>query len=216
MAVTTAPISELAPAEAWRRRLSYLQDALLIGVSALFFYSHGKYAFETHNPANVFFAAEQAMLIGIFLTRRRTESTSQRPWDWFIAAVGGWAVLAMRPHSGDEMLSLLGSAVQLAGLCLLIVSMMAIGRSFGVVAANRGLKVHGPYRLVRHPVYLAHGVTQVGFVLANLWWPNVVIFAVVTCFQVLRIASEERVLSATSDYAGYRAEVRWRLVPRVF
>ncbi|MND05457.1 hypothetical protein D3C83_262550 [compost metagenome] len=52
--------------------------------------------------------------------------------------------------------------------------------------------------------------------IANLWWPNVVIFVVVTGFQLLRIAAEERVLVATSDYETYKQKVRWRLVPGLY
>lgn len=215
MAVSAAGMAGAPSISSWRRRGSYAQDALLIGVSALFFYSHGRHALETHSLTNVFFAAEQALLIGMFLTRRRTDTTSQRPWDWFVAAIGGWAALAMRPHEIGGAAEGVGAAIQVVGLAFLIVCFLTIGKSFGVVAANRGLKVHGPYRIVRHPIYFSHAVTQVGFIVANPWWPNVALFATIMVFQILRIRAEERVLAATSDYAGYRSAVRWRLIPGV-
>ncbi|MGE0598268.1 MAG: isoprenylcysteine carboxylmethyltransferase family protein [Dehalococcoidia bacterium] len=213
MTASFAEVGFRTATSSWRRRLSYGQDALLVCVSGAFFYGHGRYAIETGSLTNVFFAIEQALLIGIFLTRRRTNTTSQRPWDWFIAAIGGWAALAMQPHEGGTTGEAVGAAIQFAGLALLIVCLLSLGKSFGVVAANRGLKVHGPYRVVRHPVYFAHAVTQVGFIIANPWWPNVALFATICVFQVLRIRAEERVLSATSDYDQYRAVVRWRLIP---
>jgi protein-S-isoprenylcysteine O-methyltransferase Ste14 len=91
-----------------------------------------------------------------------------------------------------------------------------LGRSFGVVAANRGLKVNGPYRLVRHPIYFAHFVTTSGFLVANFSPWNAALFAVFAVCQVARIWAEERVLSATADYAAYSAQVRWRLIPGLF
>lgn len=199
-----------------RRRLSYLQDALLVCVSALFFYVHASHAIQTGSPTNVFFAVEQGLLVGMFLTRRRTDTTSTRPWDWFVATIGGWAALGMRPNESGGSAETIGVVVQCIGLSLVILCFLAIGKSFGVVAANRGLKVHGPYRVVRHPIYFSHSLTQLGFVISNFWWPNIAIFSVVLVFQVLRIRAEERVLAATGDYDEYRSQVRWRLVPGVF
>lgn len=200
----------------WKRRFSYLQDALLVCVSALFFYVHVRHAVEEASITSVFFGIEQGLLVGMFLTRRRTGTTSQRPFDWFIATVGGWLSLAMRPHETGGMFGVIGPSIQVVGLGLVIVCFASIGKSFGVVAANRGLKVHGPYRLLRHPIYFSHTVTLIGFTIANVWWPNLAILLVVTAFQVLRIQSEERVLSATSNYEAYSARVRWRLFPGVF
>ena len=62
----------------------------------------------------------------------------------------------------------------------------------------------------------ANAMTMTGFVVANFWSYNVAILAIVTTFQVLRIAAEERVLVATSDYASYKERVRWRLVPGLY
>lgn len=200
----------------WRRRWSYLQDASLVCVSGAFFYAHATHVVETGSATNLFFAAEQALLVGIFLTRRRTDTTSTRPWDWFVATVGGWLALAMRPHETGGFLGSYGTALQVLGLCAVIAGFATIGKSFGVVAANRGLKVGGPYRFVRHPIYMAHSITLVGFTLGNLWWYNVLILVVVTTFQVLRIQAEERVLASTCDYDAYRARVRWRLLPGVY
>lgn len=203
-------------AAAWRRRLSLAQDASLVCVSALFFYVHATHAVEARSIANVFFALEQGLLIGMFLTRRRTDTTSTRPWDWFVATIGGWLPLAMRPQEAGGSLEAFGTGLQVAGLSCVIIGFATLGKSFGVVAANRGLKVGGPYRFVRHPIYMAHSITLIGFCLANLWWYNSAILVTVTVFQVLRIQAEERVLAATSDYESYRRAVRWRLVPGLY
>lgn len=205
-----------SPVSPWRRRISMAQDAALVVISALFFYAHGKSALEGHSLASAFFAVEQALLIGIFLTRRRPIYTSPRIYDWVIATIGGWLALASRPAPSGGIPEIYGIALQVVGLTWVIVSFATLGRSFGVVAANRGLKTAGPYRVVRHPIYLGHNITLAGFFLANLWWWNGLILATVLVFQVLRILAEERVLAATSDYADYARRVRWRLVPGVF
>ncbi|MBK8558833.1 isoprenylcysteine carboxylmethyltransferase family protein [Candidatus Amarobacter glycogenicus] len=200
----------------WSRRLSYVQDAALVCVSALFFYVHARHVIESHSVTNVFFAVEQGLLVGMFLMRRRSENTSTRPADWVVATIGGWLPLALRPHETGGSAELIGAGISMIGLTCVIVSFATLGKSFGVVAANRGLKVGGPYQFIRHPIYFSHATTMTGFVVANFWSYNVAILAIVTTFQVLRIAAEERVLVATSDYASYKARVRWRLVPGLY
>ena len=49
--------------------------------------------------------------------------------------------------------------VSAIGLAVVIVGKMTLGRSFGVVPANRGVVVGGPYRLVRHPIYTGYLIT---------------------------------------------------------
>jgi protein-S-isoprenylcysteine O-methyltransferase Ste14 len=198
------------------RRLSMVQDASLVCISAVFFYVHGSHAVSTHSISSVFFTVEQALLVSMFLTRRRSQVTSQRPWDWLVATMGGWLPLVMRPHESGGFAEVYGTGVQVLGLTCVIASFLTLGRSFGVVAANRGLKIGGPYRFVRHPIYLSHSITLLGFVIANLWWYNAVLLIVVTIFQLLRISAEERILNSSSDYAPYKARVRWRLVPGVY
>ena len=53
------------------------------------------------------------------------------------------------------------------GLALVIVGKMTLGRSFGVVPANRGVVVRGPYGVVRHPIYAGYLLTHIGFLAAN-------------------------------------------------
>lgn len=212
--------ADIAVGSRLRERLgsynSFAQDTVLILVASFFFYVHIGRVLGDGVYTSAPFAVEQALLVGLFLTRRRSKATSTRLIDW-IAAAGGWLPLAFMPvNNVAEGLAPAGTAVQMVGLSLTIVCFMALGRSFGIVAANRGLKVHGPYRIVRHPVYLAHAVTMTGFVIANLHAYNVALFAIIMAFQVYRMNAEERVLTETGDYAQYANQVRWRLLPGLY
>ena len=40
------------------------------------------------------------------------------------------------------------------GLLVVVAGKISIGRSFGLIPANRGIVSSGLYRLVRHPIYL--------------------------------------------------------------
>ncbi len=97
-----------------------------------------------------------------------------------------------------------------------VLSMVGLGRSFGVLPAERGLVQRGPYRLVRHPVYSA----ELMMVLACGWaaWRPLALGAVIlaTLLVLVRIRIEEQLLTTMSGYHAYRTQVRWRLLPGVW
>ena len=102
------------------------------------------------------------------------------------------------------------------GLALVIVGKLALGRSFGVVPANRGVVVGGPYAVVRHPIYAGYLVTHAAFLIAHPRPWNVLIVIAADTALVVRALIEERVLSADADYQSYCRRVGWHLVPGVF
>jgi protein-S-isoprenylcysteine O-methyltransferase Ste14 len=106
--------------------------------------------------------------------------------------------------------------VSAVGLMVVIVGKMALGRSFGVVPANRGVVVRGPYGLVRHPIYTGYLITHTGFLLANPTPWNIGVIAIADAALVVRALMEERILKADAEYQGYCERVGWHLVPGVF
>jgi protein-S-isoprenylcysteine O-methyltransferase Ste14 len=204
------------PSPAFRRApLSLIQDFALVVYCVLTVWAHSQEVLDGRF-VSVGFLAEQSFLVVLFLTRRQPMVTSARPLDW-VVAIGGWLSLAMRPVGSESAgLELGGAVLQLVGLSCTLVAFSYMGRSFGIVAANRGLKVNGPYRIVRHPIYFAHAITITGFLLANPSMLNLGLFVLIGVCQLLRINAEERVLNASSDYGSYAERVRWRLVPWVY
>jgi protein-S-isoprenylcysteine O-methyltransferase Ste14 len=113
----------------------------------------------------------------------------------------------------------LGAALQLVGMTWQLVSKATLGRSFGLLPAARGLVTRGPYRVVRHPIYLGYLVAHVGFLLTNFSWRNLLVLVLLYLAQAIRMLREEATLRASEqrgDYEAYCANVRWRILPRVF
>ena len=53
-----------------------------------------------------------------------------------------------------------------------IVALLQLGRSFSIMAESRQLVTTGPYRLVRHPLYLAEQIATIGlFIQFAALWP---------------------------------------------
>ena len=89
-------------------------------------------------------------------------------------------------------------------------------RGFGIVAANRGVKTRGPYRLVRHPAYLGYLVSYLGYVAENPSVANFALLCLSTGFQLVRIREEEQLLRSDLSYESYRSSVRHKLIPLVY
>ncbi|MEO9968257.1 MAG: isoprenylcysteine carboxylmethyltransferase family protein [Hyphomonadaceae bacterium] len=157
----------------------------------------------------------EGAVVAILLFRRSTEQISMRPWDWFIATVGTFAALLVS-KGGDPISISVGLPMMVTGMVIHIGAKLSLNRSFGIVAANRGVKITGMYRFVRHPMYAGYMISHVGYLLlAPSFW-NLAVYVFGWAFLVARIYAEERILSEDSDYRSFKENVRYRLVPGAF
>jgi protein-S-isoprenylcysteine O-methyltransferase Ste14 len=162
-------------------------------------------------------AVQEAIIVWLVVTRRRSREASTAWRDRLVAILGTAAPLLQR--AGDSPLpelELVGSIVQIVGVALALVATVSLGRSFGIVAANRGVRTGGLYRFVRHPLYGSYTIGYLGFLIGNptLW--NIALIAIAFACQYLRAVAEERVLARDPEYAAYMQRVRYRFIPFIF
>lgn len=155
------------------------------------------------------------LLVGFFVLVRRAGAPVDSFPAWAAALVGTGAPMLVAP-TGMLNLTALGSVLMMAGFFTDLSAKLFLRRSFGLVAANRGVKTDGPYRLVRHPMYAGYLLTHIGFLLAafSIW--NVTVYAVCWAAMIFRIAAEETLLLRDADYAAYAQKVRSRLIPGIW
>lgn len=157
----------------------------------------------------------EGLVVFLLLIRRTTDRISTSLWDWSVAAAGTTLALLIG-KGGAPIFGLLGPCLMVSGLVMHLGAKLSLWKSFGLVAANRGVKSGGAYRVVRHPMYAGYIVSQLGFLLVapSLW--NAAVYAAAWALLIARIHAEERVLSEDANYGAYKALVRYRLLPYVF
>jgi protein-S-isoprenylcysteine O-methyltransferase Ste14 len=172
---------------------------------------------HTHRPTGVGASLLELTAAAFFLVRRPARVTSSSFVAWGATALLTFGMLAARP--GGEPIAGLATAwgaLQLLGWGLAVVCLSTLGRSFGLVAANRGIVTRGPYRLVRHPIYSCYLLTQAGYLLEDPTTRNSVVIFGTIFFQLVRIRTEEQCLEQDAGYVAYRSRVRWRLIPYLY
>jgi protein-S-isoprenylcysteine O-methyltransferase Ste14 len=159
---------------------------------------------------------QEALLVVLFLARRQSLATSGRIFDWIVGVAGTFLPLFMRATDELGPLSWLGKPVQAVGLVASVMAIGFLGRSFGLVAANRGIKTRGLYRVVRHPIYASYVLGYLGYVLSYPTTWNCVLTAITLAALGARASVEERFLERDAGYREYLRRTRWRFVPYLY
>jgi protein-S-isoprenylcysteine O-methyltransferase Ste14 len=162
-------------------------------------------------------AASSAFTIGAYILSRAAIARDWHPLALAtVLVIYGYPVfLDVRP--GPHLVpELLATTIQVVALGWIIYGKLSLGRSFGLLPANRGIIVAGAYRWVRHPIYLGYILCHGGFLLASFSWRNLAVYGTLHLVQIGRLLREEKLLSRDGAYRQYRRRVPYRLVPGVF
>src|SRR5215213_2374723 len=149
-----------------RRSAQLLSRAGLVCLFLFFAWANFSHWRSTGEPSGLGITVVEAWVAALFVVRRQTEQLSRRRLAWIAAPIGTFAMLLARP-SGGGLPHWLCEMVQLSGVLVAFLSLATLGRSFGIVAANRGVKTRGPYRWVRHPAYAGYLIAYLGYVAEN-------------------------------------------------
>jgi len=163
------------------------------------------------------YVLQHLLVLGIALTRRPPQAQDHSFVSNVAVAVAYTypyaQVVYLRWVPGDPTWEAGGLVLVIGAACLSLVSLLILGRWFGVRPALRGLAMTGPYRLVRHPIYLAYLLADIGYNLQEWNFATLLLVAAGWMSLLYRIHAEERVLCRHSGWPDYAARVRYRIVP---
>jgi protein-S-isoprenylcysteine O-methyltransferase Ste14 len=196
-----------------RRRLG---DFLLFGVTSaeivlLFFLT------PTFTIADWVYVSQHLLVLGIALMRPPPEGQDH-------SLLSSAAVIVAYAYSYAQVAYLRwvpgtpawpggGLALVTLAAFLSFASILSLGRRFGVWPALRGLATRGPYRLVRHPMYLAYVLADIGYNLQEWNFGTALLVMAGWASLFYRIRAEERILSQDAIWSTYVASVRYRIFP---
>lgn len=197
--------------------LDLFEKYVLLAIFCVFAYRMINNFLATGSPLVFIYLLDQLLVLGFILMRRAANDITNSGWEWFVGFAGTFLPMFVIPVSGSELAP--QSVIflfMLSGIALHLAAKLSLRRSMGVVAANRGVKMGGPYRFVRHPMYAGYVLVHTGLLLS---WPslfNLVILGATWCLFLLRIIAEERVLSEDPAYRQLKRRIPFRLIPGVY
>lgn len=157
------------------------------------------------------------LMFTLFVFRRASHESLDKPRHYCFALLGTLLPLGLQLTPTHIPWLHYGALVlEVSGILLSLIALAALGRGFGIIAANRQIKTHGLYRFIRHPLYTGEALWIGAIVLQNLSLFNVLLFSIQLGCQIRRILDEESLLSHDPVYATYTQHVQYRMIPGVF
>jgi protein-S-isoprenylcysteine O-methyltransferase Ste14 len=193
--------------------LDRTEQAVIVALFGLLTYP----VIASANPIAPLLLLSEGGVAFFVLIRRPTAAISVRLGDWLLATTATAAPLMIVPvDSSPAVLVAPGVLLVVVGICVQVASKLVLRRSFGIAPANRGVKVSGPYRFVRHPMYAGYLLSNIGMFLLMPSPINLAIYAIGWTAQILRILAEERLLAQDETYRDFQQTTRFRLIPGLF
>lgn len=215
-----APVREPSPAAGTDERRERLAELFArASISCLFVVLAvriGREFVATGHFTGLLLLLSEALVVLLTIARRRAVVVDRSWQARVVAAASIVPVPFILPSGGGLAADALTASISASGLLLIVIGKATLGRSFGLMPANRGIVDHGIYRILRHPIYAGYLVTHVAFLLAHpsLW--NLAVLAVSDVALMVRALYEERTLARDPAYAAYMTRVRYRVCPGVF
>jgi protein-S-isoprenylcysteine O-methyltransferase Ste14 len=114
------------------------------------------------------------------------------------------------------ILSITSTVLIMTGASLSFAVLRWLGKSFSILAEARRLVTEGPYRVVRHPLYICEGIATVGVMLQVISPLAVSIVIAAWMVQYRRMINEEKILNAAfPEYRAYAARTPFVIPARL-
>lgn len=181
-------------------------------------FQQGIHGLETRSLLPILLCVESG-LVAYRLNTHLPDRAEIQPWS--IRLLAWVSVVLPLLIQVRTPIPLMATVIACLGAALSVWALISLGESFSIAPADRGIACSGPYRFIRHPMYLGALVIAGTAVFGSLrmdvlrWqdgWNLAILGLAFTC-AIYRIRKEEALIQG---YPAYAKVVRWRLIPGVW
>jgi len=164
------------------------------------------------------FTLQNMLMVTLILVRWEHKGIDRSFFNQSIAMIAFFSGAAMigQPASGGPVAAAVSKSIVFLANILGIITMLNLGRSFGILIAVRKIKTRGLYAIVRHPMYSMDILLRIGFIISHLNLFTGFVFIISTALYVYRAILEERFLAPQPAYRKYMQEVKYRFIPFIY
>jgi protein-S-isoprenylcysteine O-methyltransferase Ste14 len=160
-----------------------------------------------------------SLVVFLYFIRSAAKSTTKSLIAKTIALIASFlpfAIPFLSNSSDNSGIMLLANLITVFGMTISLYSLGALGKSFSIIPQARALVQTGPYKLVRHPLYLGELISLTGIVLARFSISATTIYCLIIILQIYRALQEERLLADIfPEYESYSLK-KARFLPGIF
>jgi protein-S-isoprenylcysteine O-methyltransferase Ste14 len=217
IALETPSVPAAATSARTRDRADSISRVVIVALFSFMAVRLGANYLETGRLAGLMLLASEALVVVLTVFRRAPMMVDRSLRARVLTTLAMIGPPLVAPATLAPLVSdAIAASVSGVGLLVVICGKISLGRSFGLMPANRGIVSSGLYRLVRHPIYLGYFITHVAFLAAHPSVWNIGLLVVSDIAQLARAVCEERTLAKDEAYREYQTRVRWRVVPGLF
>ncbi len=217
-ALTLQAPYDMAPARLDAEKLSdILSKAVVIVLFSFMAVRFGADFLSTGRVTGLLLLVSEMLVVALTVLRRAAAAVDRSMRARLLTALSLLGPPLVQPANVAALLpQSVTVAASIVGLGIVIAGKVTLGRSFGLMPANRGIVSSGVYRIVRHPIYMGYLITHVAFLFATPSGWNIAILVAGDTALLLRAVCEEQTLARDARYREYQQKVRWRVCPGLF
>lgn len=162
------------------------------------------------------------LIVAAYLTRTHAVARARGFCEWvfpmlvLLGTMLGMAFLGRAETSQRPLLVAVGLLLTVPGYYVSLWALWHLRGSFAITMEARSPVTSGPYRYIRHPVYLGEALTMLGLCLTIGTASALLFWAFATGMQLMRACIEEAKLAKQfDDYRAYRGTTRF-ILPGVY
>ncbi len=176
-------------------------------------YKEGKLDF-----IEISFTVQNIVMLAFILLRRKHISINKNVFEQLIALFAFFSGLLFigQQSTGGVLAGSISKYIILVSNILGIITLLNLGKSFGILIALRKIKTGGLYSVIRHPMYFTDILIRIGFVISHTGLFTITVLIISSSAYVYRAYLEEKFLKQDKEYGIYIKKVKYRFLPYIY